>query len=164
MAVMLAGANLWFFLVHRPSPPKPDFELGATLASIGVGRAEWDTVPQFDSARKQWLVKGKPVRDLVPLLRTPLGDTSSIAGQPVLVARLSREAGAQDVRRALLSLARQGICNVAIWGGGEAIVSGTSGGMVDIPVHAIVSVGDGEGRRLTCTQRQSAAAASSASR
>jgi len=160
VVVVLLGVNLWWFVLRTPEPPKPAFELGSTAGlTVGVGAADVAATPLFDPVHDRWTVNGAVVTDLPGRLRTSApADTAPIVD--FLMVRLADDANSEQVRRALLSLARQRICFVAFVDEAGLPADGQA---VAAPVHRIVTVRGNDGEVIGCVPPQSAAAASRAS-
>ncbi|WP_159976446.1 MULTISPECIES: hypothetical protein [unclassified Novosphingobium] len=159
VAVALLAGNAWWFFLRPPEPQTPAFELGSTGGlRVGVNAADAASAPLFDPVHDGWTVGTAAVRDLRARVRSSAPvDTAAIVD--FLMVRLADDANSEQVRRALLSLARQRICFVALVD--EAGLP-KDGGYADTPVHRIVSVRGNDGEVIGCVPAQSPAAASKA--
>ncbi|WP_404481711.1 hypothetical protein [Novosphingobium sp. BL-52-GroH] len=149
VVLTLAAANLWWFVLRTPEPPKPAFELGRTDGStLGVDAAEALSVPLFDPVHDRWTVNGAVVTDLPSRVRrSQPADDYHAAG--FLMVRIADDADTEQVRRALLSLTQQHICWVALV---DQVKPMSDGKVVPTPVHRIVSVRDNDGNVVACTR------------
>lgn len=149
----LAAANLWWFLLRTPEPPTPAFELGSTQGvQVGVDAAAIATAPLFDPVHDRWTIDGAPATNLAERLRSSPANDIGIPVVRYLMVRLADDANSEQVRRALLSLARQRICLVALV---DAAGLPRDGGAVAAPVHRIVSVRGNDGNVIGCTSPDS---------
>lgn len=146
--VALAGANLWWFVLRTPEPPKPAFELGSTDgATVGVDAAAVASAPLFDPVHDRWTADGAVATDMPARVRRSQPDGAKHSAGFVLV-RLADDADTEQVRRALLSLAGQHICAVALVDQASAPAEGQS---VPTPIHRIVTVRGNDGEVVGCT-------------
>jgi uncharacterized protein (UPF0248 family) len=153
VVVALLGANLWWFVLRTPEPPRPAFELGSTGGlTTAVDRTIAAAAPLFDPVHDGWTVNGAAVSDLPARLRKSAAGSNGDTAPAVdyLTVRLADDANSEQVRRALLSLARQHICFVALVD--EAGLP-TDGTLAQTPVHRIVTVRGNDGDVVACTPR-----------
>ncbi|AXB76318.1 hypothetical protein [Novosphingobium sp. P6W] len=159
VAVALLAANAWWFFLRTPEPQRPAFELGSTGGlSVNVDAPAAASAPLFDPVHDGWTVGTDAVQDLPSRVRRSApADTAPVVD--FLMVRLADDANSEQVRRALLSLARQRICFVALVD--EAGLP-KDGRYAATPVHRIVSVRGNDGEQVGCAPLQNPAAASKA--
>ncbi|PNU05124.1 hypothetical protein [Novosphingobium guangzhouense] len=173
-AALLVAANIWWFWPGSEKAAEPLFKLADTNdygpmggpLTVRAGTAELNAAPIFDPSINGWRVAGRQVNDLRPYMTVNSGGYSPTDSAPFLLVRFRAEATADEVRRALLSLAEKKICLVAL---PDAYEAGASERAPEVAARRIVSVLDDAGKPVTCPAppnpfgHQSPAAASSAS-
>ncbi len=143
VVVALLGANLWWFALRKPEPPRAAFELGAEGLAVGVDTTSVATAPLFDPVHDRWTVDGAVVAKLQARVRSA-ARTDTAPAIDYLMVRLADDANSEQVRRALLSLARQRICFVALVDHASLPRDGQA---AYTPVHRIASVRDNQESR-----------------
>ena len=104
----------------------------------------------FDPASERWLLDGRPVASAATLLTDP--DPEGFGPDSVgkyLVIRLPDNAGSGVFRKAIASLAAEGICQVAV----ADEDTPNNSGLRDAAVYRVVEVRDARGQMQTCIDR-----------
>ena len=150
VALLLVAGNVWWFSREEPSAQQA-FELATTGADRPVPSGEVRSLPRFDAGSREWRVAGRAANDLRSRLETLGVDAggSAASGQFLTVA-LPATATSEDMRRMLLSLVKQDICEVAVVQEGDPEVNG---GGYRAAIHNILAVRSDDGSRLACITR-----------
>lgn len=151
VAALLVAGNIWWFTRSEPAPA-PDFELGKVAdEALTLSASAAAHLPRFDVDRGEWRVDGQVVANLRELgVLRPVDAKGAEPLHRFLAVNLPQAASPGDMRRMLLSLARSGICGVAVHQDADPA---DENGDFRVPVHRIVSVRADDGARVACEER-----------
>lgn len=149
--LFLVAANIWWFTRNRHGD-QPDFVLGTTLDSLYVPISDLPALPRYDALRSVWREGGRVVPKIADRMRHGSGDDVVTGWQPTsyIVIGMAEAAGPNELRPALVSLARAGICNVAIVQDG---IKPAVDRRTEVFIQQIVSVRADNGENLECEAR-----------
>ncbi|TYC92931.1 hypothetical protein [Novosphingobium sp. BW1] len=166
VALLLIGANIWWFTREEQGEGKA-FELMPTFG--GEYSVQKQRVPlEFDADTLTWTANGRviaQVRTQVEreLFSTPLDgerpeptqvpDALEAQGLAYVPVYDDPRRTVEDMRRLLLSLLQDGICQVGLIGHGDEEHAPNVGGSVAhrLELYGIIAVRSDAGQRLVCT-------------
>ncbi|NYT40134.1 hypothetical protein HZY97_05160 [Sphingomonas sp. R-74633] len=116
IGLILCGYGWWFFAPHRMVAPELEVETSRMAVVPPGGEAEFERLPLFVPATGDWLVDGKRVRSIASRTvgldhRQPPDDS---VFQKIVPIRLPAPADRATMQRALVALATDGVCQVAL--------------------------------------------------
>lgn len=150
-ALLLVVCNFWLFTQGRVDR-EADFVLGATHDSIYVPISQIRALPHYDAAFGVWKEGGRIVPKIADRLRRGSSDDVVTGWQPTtfIVIGMDEAAGPNELRPALVSLARAGICDVAIVQDG---MKPDDESRINVFIQHVISVRARHGESLECTVR-----------
>jgi hypothetical protein len=149
LVAALAGSTA---LLSYRTPPAPDqdFHLQLMRHAEVYPTERLAGYPMFDPATDRWLLAGRPVSRVAALLTDtdPEGVGPDSIGK-YLMFRLPDDAGSDAFRKAIASLAADGICQVAV----ADDATPTHSDLRESLVYRVMQVRDASGRMRTCVDR-----------
>lgn len=150
--VLTATANVVFWSWRYRSAEVELFKLEPTGFALFADKKFTDTLPAFDPINDRWVLGGRPIDSLAPYLADSDPDGLAIDhyNGKYLLLSLPANASAKTYHQAIISLAKEGICQVGFLDESRR-VAGT--GQFDIRVDRIVQVTAIDGSVIPCRDR-----------